>query len=71
MSRDSGMVASIESLDLINRRPSILGKVEDVHFALRENDSHTNRGVAKGVYSVHETFTGDFALGSANDINML
>ncbi len=47
MSRDSGMVASIESLDLINGRPGILGKVEDVHFALGKNDSHTNRGVAQ------------------------
>ncbi len=42
-------ITRIEALDLINRRSRILGKVEDVYFALRENDSHTNCCVTERV----------------------
>jgi hypothetical protein len=39
-------VAGVEAFDLLNAGAGVLGEVEDVHPALRENDPHANRGVA-------------------------
>ena len=39
----------VESFDLIDGRPSVLGKVEDVHFAMAIDDPHTNRRMTQGL----------------------
>jgi hypothetical protein len=44
--RRERQVACVEAFDLLNAGAGILGEVEDVDLALRENDPHTNRGVA-------------------------
>ena len=42
-------VFCVEPFDLIDGRPSVLGKVEDVHFALAVDDPHTNRRMTQGI----------------------
>ena len=42
-------VFCVKSFDLIDRRSSILGKVEDVHFAMAVDDPHTNRRMTQGI----------------------
>ena len=42
-------VACIEAFDLLDARSGILGKIEDVHLPIRENDPHANRSMAKTV----------------------
>jgi hypothetical protein len=42
-------VAGIESLNLFHTRPCVLGQVEDLDLAMRENDPHANRGVAQAI----------------------
>ena len=39
----------IKPFDLIDRGPSILGKVADVHFAMAVDDPHTNRHMTQGL----------------------
>jgi len=46
-------MSCIEPLDLIDRRASVLCKVEDVHFALRQDDPHANRCVTQRIDSMH------------------
>jgi hypothetical protein len=45
ISRESWKVLGIEALDLFDARAGILGKVEDVDLAVREDDPHSDRGV--------------------------
>ena len=39
----------VEAFDLIDRRPSVLSKVEDVHSPLAVDDPHTNRRMTQGI----------------------
>ena len=45
-------VFCVEPFDLIDRGPSVLGKVEDVHFAMAIDDPHTNRRMTQGIQRV-------------------
>ena len=45
-------VSGIEPLNLLDTGPGILGKVEDVHLSLTEDDSHTDGGVPQGLDGV-------------------
>jgi hypothetical protein len=42
----------VEAFDLIDRRPSVLSKVEDVHSPLAVDDPHTNRRMTQGAKPV-------------------
>jgi hypothetical protein len=39
----------VEAFDLTCRGPIVLGKVEDVHFAMAVANPHTNRRVTQGI----------------------
>ena len=39
----------IEALDLLDAGASVLGEVEDVHLAVREDDPHADCGVTQAV----------------------
>ena len=47
--RRERQVACIEAFDLIDAGAGILGEIEDVHLALRENDPHANRRMTKAI----------------------
>ena len=42
-------VFCVKPFDLIDRCSSVLGKVEDVHFAMAIDDPHTNRRMTQGI----------------------
>ena len=42
-------VFCVKPFDLIDGRSSVLGKVEDVHFAMAVDDPHTNRHMTQGL----------------------
>ena len=42
-------ILGVKPFDLIDGRPSVLGKVEDVHFAVAIDDPHTNRRMTQGI----------------------
>ena len=42
-------VFCVEPFDLIDRGPSVLGKVEDVNFAVAVDYPHTNRRMTQGI----------------------
>ena len=42
-------ILGIKPFDLIDRGPSILGKVADVHFAVAVEVPHTNRRMTQGL----------------------
>jgi hypothetical protein len=42
-------VLGIKALDLLNARPGILGEIENVDLAMRENDPHADRGVTQTI----------------------
>jgi hypothetical protein len=42
-------VLGVEAFDLLDARPGILGEIEDVDLAVRENDPHADRRVTQTI----------------------
>ena len=47
--RAEWQVSSIEPLNLLDTRPSVLSEVEDIDLSVAENDPHTDCRMAEGI----------------------